>query len=157
MDFENYLKLFSLRRYIQNFEKNITVDDLMYILKKEVKEYFEDTSYKDDETPLVLKLDYYLEKKCAYDALKMITTDYAYEDFVLDLDLNKFIKILDEYILSFNGILTDDFLKAQNDLSFLENRINEVEKYGFYPSSGFSQRDWSFKTIKKVLFIIYKT
>ena len=140
MDFENYLKLFSLRRYLQNFDKNITVNDLMYILKKEVKEYFENTSIKDSETPLVLKLDYYLEKKCAYDALKMITTDYAYEDFVLDLDLNKFIKILDEYILSFNGILTDDFLKAQNDLSFLENRINEAEKYGFYPSSGFSQR-----------------
>lgn len=157
MDFENYLKLFSLRRYLQNFDKNITVDDLMYILKKEVKEYFENTSIKDSETPLVLKLDYYLEKKCAYDALKMITTDYAYEDFVLDLDLNKFIKILDEYILSFNGILTDDFLKAQNDLTFLENRINEVEKCGFYPSSGFSKRDWSFKTIKKVLFIIYKT
>ena len=157
MDFENYLKLFSLRKYIQNFDKNITVNDLMYILKKEVKKYFEDTSIKDSEIPLVLKLDYYLEKKCAYDALKMITTDYAYEDFVLDLDLNKFIKILDEYILSFNGILTDDFLKAQNDLTFLENRINEAEKYGFYPSSGFSQRDWSFKTIKKVLFIIYKT
>lgn len=136
MDFENYLKLFSLRKYIQNFDKNITVDDLMYILKKEVKKYFENTSIKDSEIPLVLKLDYYLEKKCAYDALKMITTDYAYEDFVLDLDLNKFIKILDEYILSFNGILTDDFLKAQNDLTFLENRINEVEKYGFYPSSG---------------------
>ena len=157
MDFENYLKLFSLRKYIQNFDKNITVDDLMYILKKEVKKYFENTSIKDSETPLVLKLDYYLEKKCAYDALKMITTDYAYEDFVLDLDLNKFIKILDKYILSFNGILTDDFLKAQNDLTFLENRINEVEKNGFYPSSGFSQRDWNFKTIKKVLFIIYKT
>ena len=140
MDFENYLKLFSLRKYIQNFDKNITVNDLIYILKREVKKYFEDTSIKDSETPLVLKLDYYLEKKCAYDALKMITTDYAYEDFVLDLDLNKFIKILDEYILSFNGILTDDFLKAQNDLTFLENRINEVEKYGFYPSSGFSQR-----------------
>ena len=64
MDFENYLKLFSLRRYLQNFDKNITVDDLMYILKKEVKEYFENTSIKDSETPLVLKLDYYLEKKC---------------------------------------------------------------------------------------------
>lgn len=110
MDFENYLKLFSLRKYIQNFDKNITVDDLMYILKREVKEYFENISTKD-ETPLVLKIDYYLEKKCSYDALKMITTDYAYEDFVLDLDLNKFRKILDEYILSFNGILTDDFLK----------------------------------------------
>lgn len=110
MDFENYLKLFSLRRYIQNFDKNITVSDLLCILQREVKEYFEDIS-KKDETPLLLKIDYYLEKKCAYDALKIITTDYAYEDFVLDLDLNKFIKILDEYILSSNGILTDDFLK----------------------------------------------
>lgn len=111
MDFENYLKLFSLRKYIQNFDKNIIVDDLLYVLQREVKEYFEDISTKDNETPLLLKIDYYLEKKCAYDALKIITTDYAYEDFVLDLDLNKFIKILDEYILSFNGILTDDFLK----------------------------------------------
>lgn len=110
MDFENYLKLFSLRKYIQNFDKNITVDDLMYILKREVKEYFENISEKD-ETPLVLKIDYYLEKKCAYDALKIITTDYAYEDFVLDLDLNKFRKILDEYILSSKKILTDDFLE----------------------------------------------
>lgn len=113
MDFENYLKLFSLRRYIQNFDKNITVSDLLSLLQREVKEYFEDISKKDNETPLLLKIDYYLEKKCAYDALKMITTDYAYEDFVLDLDLNKFIKILDEYILSVNGILTDDFLKFQ--------------------------------------------
>ena len=32
MDFENYLKLFSLRKYIQNFDKNITVNDLMYIM-----------------------------------------------------------------------------------------------------------------------------
>ena len=109
MDFENYLKLFSLRKYLQNFDKNITVDDLLYVLKREVKEYFEDIS-KKDETPLILKIDYYLEKKCSYDALKIITTDYAYEDFVLDLDLNKFRKILDEYILSFK-ILTDDFLK----------------------------------------------
>lgn len=111
MDFENYLKLFSLRRYIQNFDKNITVSDLLSLLQREVKEYFENISTKNNETPLLLKIDYYLEKKCAYDALKIITTDYAYEDFVLDLDLNKFIKILDEYILSFNGILTDDFLK----------------------------------------------
>lgn len=110
MDFENYLKLFSLRKYIQNFDKNITVGDLFFILQKEVKEYFEDISVKD-ETPLILKIDYYLEKKCSYDALKIITTDYAYEDFVLDLDLNKFIKILDEYILSSNKILTNDFLK----------------------------------------------
>lgn len=110
MDFENYLKLFSLRRYLQNFDKNITVSDLMYILEREVKEYFENISKKDG-TPLVLKIDYYLEKKCAYDALKIITTDYAYEDFILDLDLNKFRKILDEYILSFNEILTDDFLE----------------------------------------------
>ena len=110
MDFENYLKLFSLRKYIQNFDKNVTVGDLMYILQREVKEYFENISEKD-ETPLVLKIDYYLEKKCAYDALKIITTDYAYEDFVLDLDLNKFLKILDEYILASKKILTDDFLK----------------------------------------------
>lgn len=110
MDFENYLKLFSLRRYLQNFDKNITVSDLMYILEREVKEYFENISAKDG-TPLALKIDYYLEKKCSYDALKIITTDYAYEDFVLDLDLNKFRKILDEYILSFNEILTDDFLE----------------------------------------------
>ena len=48
--------------------------------------------------------------------------------------------------------------KAQNDLTFLENRINEVEKYGFYPSSGFSQRDFeALKRLKKVLFVIYKT
>lgn len=110
MDFENYLKLFSLRKYIQNFDKNITVSDLLSLLQREVKEYFEDISEKD-ETPLVLKIDYYLEKKCAYDALKIITTDYAYEDFVLDLDLNKFLKILDEYILASKKILTDDFLK----------------------------------------------
>lgn len=108
MDFDNYLKLFSLRRYLQNFDKNITVSDLLSLLQREVKEYFEDIS-KKDETPLLLKIDYYLEKKCAYDALKIITTDYAYEDFVLDLDLNKFRKILDEYILSFNGILTGEF------------------------------------------------
>lgn len=101
MDFENYLKLFSLRKYLQNFDKNITVDDLMFILKREVKEYFENIS-KKDETPLVLKIDYYLEKKCAYEGLKIITTDYAYEDFVLDLSIDKFRKILDEYILSFN-------------------------------------------------------
>ena len=110
MDFENYLKLFSLRKYIQNFDKNITVGDLFFVLQREVKEYFENISEKD-ETPLVLKIDYYLEKKCAYDALKIITTDYAYEDFVLDLDLNKFLKILDEYILASKKILTDDFLE----------------------------------------------
>lgn len=110
MDFENYLKLFSLRKYIQNFDKNITVSDLFFVLQREVKEYFENISEKD-ETPLVLKIDYYLEKKCAYDALKIITTDYAYEDFVLDLDLNKFLKILDEYILASKKILTDDFLE----------------------------------------------
>lgn len=104
MDFDNYLKLFSLRRYIQNFDKNITVSDLLSLLQREVKEYFEDIS-KKDETPLLLKIDYYLEKKCAYVALKMITTDYAYEDFVLDLDLNKFIKILDEYILSYLDLM----------------------------------------------------
>lgn len=110
MDFENYLKLFSLRKYIQNFDKNITVGDLFFVLQREVKEYFENISEKD-ETPLVLKIDYYLEKKCAYDALRIISTDYAYEDFVLDLDLNKFLKILDEYILASKKILTDDFLK----------------------------------------------
>lgn len=104
MDFDNYLKLFSLRRYIQNFDKNITVSDLLSLLQREVKEYFEDIS-KKDETPLLLKIDYYLEKKCAYVALKMITTDYAYEDFVLDLDLNKFRKILDEYILSYLDLI----------------------------------------------------
>ncbi len=104
MDFDNYLKLFSLRRYLQNFDKNITVSDLLSILQREVKEYFEDIS-KKDETPLVLKIDYYLEKKCAYDALKIITTDYAYEDFVLDLDLNKFRKILDEYILAYLDLM----------------------------------------------------
>lgn len=104
MDFDNYLKLFSLRRYLQNFDKNITVSDLLCILQREVKEYFEDIS-KKDETPLLLKIDYYLEKKCAYVALKMITTDYAYEDFVLDLDLNKFRKILDEYILSYLDLM----------------------------------------------------
>lgn len=104
MDFDNYLKLFSLRRYIQNFDKNITVSDLLSLLQREVKEYFEDIS-KKDETPLLLKIDYYLEKKCAYVALKMITTDYAYEDFVLDLDLNKFRKILDEYILSYLDLM----------------------------------------------------
>lgn len=104
MDFDNYLKLFSLRRYLQNFDKNITVSDLLSLLQREVKEYFEDIS-KKDETPLLLKIDYYLEKKCAYVALKMITTDYAYEDFVLDLDLNKFRKILDEYILSYLDLM----------------------------------------------------
>ena len=104
MDFDNYLKLFSLRRYLQNFDKNITVSDLLSLLQREVKEYFEDIS-KKDETPLLLKIDYYLEKKCAYVALKMITTDYAYEDFVLDLDLNKFRKILDEYILAYLDLM----------------------------------------------------
>ena len=48
--------------------------------------------------------------------------------------------------------------KAQTDLSFLENRIKEVEKNGFYPSSEFSQRDFeALKRLKKVLFVIYKT
>lgn len=111
MDFENYLKLFSLRKYIQNYEnKNISVDDLLYVLQREVKEYFENIS-KKDETPLILKIDYYIEKKCSYDALKIITTDYAYEDFVLDLDLNKFRKILDEYILSFKILMDWWFFK----------------------------------------------
>lgn len=40
--------------------------------------------------------------------------------------------------------------KAQNDLTFLENRINEVEKYGFYPSSEFSKTDFeALKRLKK--------
>lgn len=47
--------------------------------------------------------------------------------------------------------------KAQNDLSFLENRINEVEKYGFYPSSGFSRRDFeALKRLKKYCLLYIK-
>lgn len=42
--------------------------------------------------------------------------------------------------------------KAQTDLSFLENRINEVEKYGFYPSSEFSQQD--FEALKRLKSIV---
>lgn len=45
--------------------------------------------------------------------------------------------------------------KAQTDLSFLENRINEVEKYGFYPSSEFSKRDFeALKRLKSIVFYI---
>ena len=47
--------------------------------------------------------------------------------------------------------------KAQNDLTFLENRINEVEKNGFYPSSGFSQRDFeALKRLKKYCLLYIK-
>ena len=47
--------------------------------------------------------------------------------------------------------------KAQTDLSFLENRINEVEKYGFYPSSEFSQRDFeALKRLKKYCLLYIK-
>lgn len=47
--------------------------------------------------------------------------------------------------------------KAQNDLTFLENRINEVEKYGFYPSSEFSKTDFeALKRLKKYYLLYIK-
>ena len=47
--------------------------------------------------------------------------------------------------------------KAQNDLSFLENRINEVEKYGFYPSTDFSKSDYeALKRLKKYCLLYIK-
>lgn len=47
--------------------------------------------------------------------------------------------------------------KAQTDLSFLENRINEVEKYGFYPSTDFSKSDYeALKRLKKYCLLYIK-